>query len=50
MHTQEMASPALEYDLDFQLPLFHNRDYWFLPEVSAKLALIKQMIADLDAP
>jgi hypothetical protein len=32
------------------LPLFHNRDYWFLPEVSAKLALIKQAIADLAAP
>ncbi len=31
------------------LPLFHNRDYWFLPEVSAKLALIKQAIADLAA-
>ncbi len=32
------------------LPPFHNRDYWFLPEVSAKLALIKQAIADLVAP
>lgn len=32
------------------LPEFHNRDYWFLPEVSAKLALIKQAIADLAAP
>ncbi len=31
------------------LPQFHNRDYWFLPEVSAKLALIKQAIADLAA-
>lgn len=32
------------------LPEFHNRDYWFLPEVSAKLALIKQAIAELAAP
>ncbi len=32
------------------LPLFHHRDYWFLPEVAAKLALIKQAIADLAAP
>ncbi|HEU5199517.1 MAG TPA: DNA methyltransferase [Ktedonobacterales bacterium] len=32
------------------LPVFHNRDYWFLPEVSAKLAIIKQAITDLTAP
>jgi hypothetical protein len=32
------------------LPAFRNRDYWFLPEVAAKLALIEQAISDLSAP
>ncbi len=31
-------------------PLVDNLEYWFLPEVSAKLALTKQAIAELDVP
>lgn len=32
------------------LPDLPRRDYWFLPEVSAQLALIKQAITGLDVP
>src|SRR5579884_2382206 len=32
------------------LPEFPRRDYWFLPEVSAKLALIKSAIAEAAVP
>lgn len=30
--------------LNVAIPSFYNRDYWFLPEVSAKLAIVKRAI------
>lgn len=33
-----------------RLPEFPRRDYWFLPEVSAKLAIIKSAIAETTVP
>jgi len=44
LQSQGMSVERINSTLHVTLPSFHNRDYWFLPEVSAKLAIIKRSI------
>ncbi|SRR5579885_667491 len=46
LHQQGAPIADINRALHITLLSFHNRDYWFLPEVSAKLAIIKRAIGN----
>ncbi len=47
---QGLTVEAANRTLGLMLPSFHQRDYWFLPEVSAKLAILKSAIGAAAVP